>query len=103
METGMQAILEYKEEELSEAVDLIKRNIPEAQKRKFEGYAAEILPPGRILYQLRFETISIYPEENDRKDPKICPFMEKQSSLPEQPSGSDVDRLWQLPRLAVTL
>ena len=39
----MQAILEYKEEELNEAVDLIKRNIPEAQKRKFEGYAAEIL------------------------------------------------------------
>jgi GTP cyclohydrolase I len=43
MEAGMQAILEYKEEELNEVVDLIKRKIPEAQKRKFEGYAAEIL------------------------------------------------------------
>jgi GTP cyclohydrolase I len=31
------------EEDYNEAVEVIKRNIPEDQKRKFEGYAAEIL------------------------------------------------------------
>ena len=31
------------EEDYNEAVEVIKRSIPEEQKRKFEGYAAEIL------------------------------------------------------------
>ena len=34
---------EHMDEELNEVVDLVKREIPEDQKRKFEGYAAEIL------------------------------------------------------------
>jgi GTP cyclohydrolase IA len=43
METGMVAIREYEDEDLDAVVDLVKRKIPEEQKRKFEGYAAEIL------------------------------------------------------------
>ncbi|HEX7542106.1 MAG TPA: GTP cyclohydrolase I [Anaerolineales bacterium] len=39
----MEAINEHGEDDLNEVVDLIKRQIPEDQKRKFEGYAAEIL------------------------------------------------------------
>ena len=34
---------EREDEDLHEVVDLVKRTIPEDQKRKFEGYAAEIL------------------------------------------------------------
>lgn len=34
---------EQGEDDLNEVVDLVKRDIPEAQKRKFEGYATEIL------------------------------------------------------------
>jgi GTP cyclohydrolase I len=33
----------YEDDELNDLVDLTKRKIPEDQKRKFEGYAAEIL------------------------------------------------------------
>jgi GTP cyclohydrolase IA len=43
METGMEARIEYRDDDLDEVVDLVKRKIPEDQKRKFEGYAAEIL------------------------------------------------------------
>ncbi len=39
----MEAIHKHGEDDLNEVVDLIKRDIPEDQKRKFEGYAAEIL------------------------------------------------------------
>lgn len=39
----MEANHEHGEDDLNEVVDLIKRKIPEDQKRKFEGYAAEIL------------------------------------------------------------
>jgi GTP cyclohydrolase I len=39
----MEAIIKNREDDLDEVVDLIKRKIPEDQKRKFEGYAAEIL------------------------------------------------------------
>jgi GTP cyclohydrolase I len=45
MEADMEANHEHehKHEELNEVADLVKREIPEDQKRKFEGYAAEIL------------------------------------------------------------
>ena len=33
----------HEHEDLNEVVDLVKREISEDQKRKFEGYAAEIL------------------------------------------------------------
>jgi len=39
----MEAINKPGEDDLNEVVDLVKRVIPEEQKRKFEGYAAEIL------------------------------------------------------------
>ena len=39
----MEAIIKNRKDDLDEVVDLIKRKIPEDQKRKFEGYAAEIL------------------------------------------------------------
>ncbi|MGA2491068.1 MAG: GTP cyclohydrolase I [Anaerolineales bacterium] len=39
----MEANHEHGDDELNEVVDLVKRTIPEDQKRKFEGYAAEIL------------------------------------------------------------
>jgi len=75
----MQAILEYKEEELNEAVDLIKRNIPEAQKRKFEGYAAEILgalamdmnTPSTIDTPCRYIQALIDATEGYDGDPKL--------------------------------
>ena len=34
---------EQGDDDLNEVIDLVKRKIPEEQKRKFEGYAAEIL------------------------------------------------------------
>jgi GTP cyclohydrolase I len=45
MEVDMEANHEHKhiDEDLNDVVDLVKREIPEDQKRKFEGYAAEIL------------------------------------------------------------
>jgi GTP cyclohydrolase I len=43
MEAGMEAKNEPTEDDLNEVVGLVKREIPEDQKRKFEGYAAEIL------------------------------------------------------------
>jgi len=39
----MEANDDQLEDDLNDVVDLIKREIPEDQKRKFEGYAAEIL------------------------------------------------------------
>jgi GTP cyclohydrolase I len=43
MEAGMEAKNEHTEDDLNEVVGLVKREFPEDQKRKFEGYAAEIL------------------------------------------------------------
>jgi GTP cyclohydrolase I len=43
MEAGMEAKNEHTEDDLNEVVGLVKREIPEDQKHKFEGYAAEIL------------------------------------------------------------
>jgi GTP cyclohydrolase IA len=39
----MDATNKYEDDELNDLVDLTKRKIPDEQKRKFEGYAAEIL------------------------------------------------------------
>ena len=39
----MEEINKYWDDDLNDLVDLTKRPIPEEQKRKFEGYAAEIL------------------------------------------------------------
>jgi GTP cyclohydrolase I len=43
MEINMEPINKYDDGNLDDLVDLVKRKIPEEQKRKFEGYAAEIL------------------------------------------------------------
>jgi GTP cyclohydrolase I len=43
MEAGMEAKNEHTDDDLNEVVGLVKREIPEDQKRRFEGYAAEIL------------------------------------------------------------
>ena len=42
-DTIWKPINEYEDDDLNDVVDLTKRKIPEDQKRKFEGYAAEIL------------------------------------------------------------
>ena len=43
MEVNTEANHKYGDDDLNELVDLVKRKIPEDQKRKFEGYASEIL------------------------------------------------------------
>jgi GTP cyclohydrolase I len=43
MEINMIPTNKYNDDDLNDLVDLAKRKIPEEQKRKFEGYAAEIL------------------------------------------------------------
>jgi GTP cyclohydrolase I len=43
MEINMEPVKTYEDDDLNDLVDLTKRKIPEEQKRKFEGYAAEIL------------------------------------------------------------
>jgi GTP cyclohydrolase IA len=43
METKMEEINKYWDDDINDLVELTKRKIPEEQKRKFEGYAGEIL------------------------------------------------------------
>ena len=70
---------EREDEDLNEVVDLVKRTIPEDQKRKFEGYAAEILSalgmdtktPSTIDTPRRFIQALIDATEGYDGDPKL--------------------------------
>jgi GTP cyclohydrolase IA len=79
METNMEAKNNYGADDLNEVVDLVKREIPEEQKRKFEGYAAEILAalgmdmntPSTIDTPRRFIQALIDATEGYDGDPKL--------------------------------
>ena len=79
MEAGMEANHEHGEDDLSEVIDLVKRKIPEELKRKFEGYAAEILTalgmdtktPSTIDTPRRFIQELIDATEGYDGDPKL--------------------------------
>jgi GTP cyclohydrolase I len=75
----MEAYHEHGEDDLDEVVDLVERKISEEQKRKFEGYAAEILAalgmetntPGTTDTPRRFIQALIDATEGYDGDPKL--------------------------------
>jgi GTP cyclohydrolase IA len=75
----MEADSEHLEDDLSDRVDLTKREIPQALKRKFEGYASEILAslgmglntPGTSATPRRFIQALIDATEGYDGDPKL--------------------------------
>jgi GTP cyclohydrolase I len=79
MEAGMEANDEHLEDDLNDVVDLVKRKITDDQKRKFEGYAAEILAalgmdiktPGTTATPRRFIQALIDATEGYNGDPKL--------------------------------
>ena len=79
MEANHQHGHEDEDEDLNEVVDLVKREIPEDQKRKFEGYAAEILAalgmdmntPSKTDTPRRFIQASIDATEGYDGNPKL--------------------------------